>query len=159
MGENDMEPFRVDVSDEVLNDLQTRLIPVKATRNMTAALIVGSSLAVYMAQAQKPEITRTELIRHDLSESIREVIQIRVDFAAGSAFPMHRHPGAEIAYVLAGSLEYQLDGNPPVALKAGESLFIPSGALHSARNVGSGNASELATYVVEKGKPLVEVIN
>ena len=52
-------------------------------------------------------------------------------------------------------LEYQLEGKPPVTLKAGDSLFIPAGVVHSAKNVGSGNAAELATYVVEKGKPLV----
>jgi hypothetical protein len=34
-------------------------------------------------------------------------------------------------------------------------LFIPAGATHSARNVGTDNAAELATYIVEKGKPLV----
>jgi hypothetical protein len=29
-------------------------------------------------------------------------------------------------------------------------LFIPAGTIHSARNVGSGNAAELGTYVVEE---------
>jgi len=33
----------------------------------------------------------------------------------------------------------------------------PAGAVHSVKNVGGGNAAELATYVVETGKPLVEV--
>jgi quercetin dioxygenase-like cupin family protein len=42
-----------------------------------------------------------------------------------------------------------------VTLKAGDVYFIPAGAIHSAKNVGSGNGAELATYVVEKGKPLV----
>jgi quercetin dioxygenase-like cupin family protein len=51
-------------------------------------------------------------------------------------------------------LEYQLEGKPPVTLKAGEVLFIPAGTIHSARNVGTDNAAELATYIVEKGKPL-----
>ena len=69
--------------------------------------------------------------------------------------PKHSHPGVEVAYVLEGSLEYQLDDKPPVTLKAGASLFIPAGTIHSAKSVGSSNASELATYVVEKGKPLV----
>jgi mannose-6-phosphate isomerase-like protein (cupin superfamily) len=44
-----------------------------------------------------------------------------------------------------------------VTLKAGDVLFIPYGTIHSAKNVGSVNAAELATYVVEKGKPLVEL--
>jgi mannose-6-phosphate isomerase-like protein (cupin superfamily) len=50
-------------------------------------------------------------------------------------------------------VEYVLDGRPAVTLKAGEVLFVPSGTPHSARNVGTVKASELATYIVEKGKP------
>jgi quercetin dioxygenase-like cupin family protein len=48
-----------------------------------------------------------------------------------------------------------LEGRPPVTLKAGEVLFIPAGTIHEVRNVGGGNAAELATYIVEKGKPLL----
>ena len=103
----------------------------------------------------KPGIARTDLQRHDLSVAGREVIQTRVDFAPGAASPRHSHPGEEIVYVLSGSLEYRLDGQSPVTLKAGGVLFVPYGAVHAARNVGGGSASELATYVVEKGKPLV----
>ena len=129
---------------------------MKTTRIVAAAvLIVGGGLALNMAQSQQPGVTRTDLLRHDLSVSGREVIQVRVDFAPGVAFPPHSHPGEEIAYVIEGLLEYRLDGRPPVTLRAGEVLFIPAGTIHSAKNVGSGNAAELATYVVEKGKPLV----
>ena len=71
------------------------------------------------------------------------------------AFPPHSHPGEEIAYVIEGELEYQLEGRPLVTLKAGEALFIPAETIHSAKNVGTDNAAELATYLVEKGKPLV----
>ena len=80
---------------------------------------------------------------------------MRVDFAPGVAFPPHSHPGEEIVYVIEGLLEYQVDGKPPVTLKAGEVLFVPAGTVHAAKNVGSSNAAELATYIVEKGKPLV----
>jgi quercetin dioxygenase-like cupin family protein len=73
-------------------------------------------------------------------------------------FPKHSHPGEEIVYVLGGSLEYEVEEKPPVTLKAGDVLFIPAGTVHAARNVGSGNAAELATYVVEKGKPLVVLV-
>ncbi len=129
---------------------------MKTTRMMAAAvLIVGSGLAVNVAQSQQPGVTRTDLLRHDLSVSGREVIQVRVDFAPGVAFPPHSHPGEEIAYVIEGLLEYRLGGRPPVTLKAGEVLFIPAGTIHAAKNVGGVNAAELATYLVEKGKPLV----
>ena len=129
---------------------------MKTTRILAVAvLIVGGGLALNVAQSQQPGVTRTDLLRHDLSVPGREVIQVRVDFAPGVAFPPHSHPGEEIAYVIEGLLEYQLEGKPPVTLKAGEALFIPAGTIHSAKNVGTGNAAELATYLVEKGKPLV----
>jgi len=124
------------------------------TKMMAAVIIAAGVLALHAAQAQQG-IKRTDLQQHDLSAPWREVIQVRVDFAPGVAFPPHSHPGEEIVYVIEGLLEYQVDGKPPVTLKAGEVLFVPAGTVHAAKNVGSGNAAELATYIVEKGKPLV----
>jgi len=118
-------------------------------------LIVGSSLALHAALSQQPGIKRTDVLRNDLSVPGREVVQVRVDFAPGVAFARHSHPGEEIAFVLEGSLEYQFDGKAAVTLKAGEALFIPAGTIHTAKNVGKGNGAELATYIVDKGKPLV----
>jgi quercetin dioxygenase-like cupin family protein len=129
---------------------------VRTTRIMVAAaLIVASALAPHAVLAQQQGVKRTDLQRHDLSVPGREVIQVRVELAPGVAFPKHSHPGEEIVYVLEGSLEYELEGKPPVTLKAGDVLFVPAGTIHSAKNVGSGNGAELATYIVEKGKPLV----
>ena len=132
---------------------------MKTTRIIAVAvLMVASGLALHAAQVQQAGIKRTDLLRHDLSVPGREVVQVRVDFAPGVAFGKHSHPGEEIAYVLEGSLEYQVEGKPPVTLKAGEALFIPAGTIHAAKNVGSGNGAELATYIVEKGKPLVVMV-
>ncbi len=124
-----------------------------------AVLLAASPPALHMASAQQVGTHRTELQRHDLSVAGREVIQVRVELDPGTVAPRHRHPGEEIIYVLAGTWEYQLEGKPPATLKAGDVLFIPAGAVHSARNVGREKGSELATYIVEKGKPLVEVVD
>lgn len=127
------------------------------TTRMTAIalLMAGSGVALHMAEARQPGITRTDALRRDLDVPGREVIQVRVDFAPGTAFGRHSHPGVEVAYVLEGTLEYQLEGQATVTLKAGQALFIPAGTIHAARNVGTGNAAELATYIVDRGKPLV----
>ncbi|HEV2841472.1 MAG TPA: cupin domain-containing protein [Chthoniobacterales bacterium] len=116
-----------------------------------ALLIAGGGLAL----AQQPGVERTDLQRHDLSVPGREVVQARIDIEPGVVAARHTHPGEEIIYVIEGLLEYRVEGKPPVTLKAGEVLFIPAGTIHSAKNVGPGNGAELATYVVEKGKPLV----
>ena len=122
-----------------------------------AVLVAGAILAPFGTQAQNG-VTRTDLQRHDLSAPGREAIQVRVDLAPGVAFGKHTHPGEEIIYVLEGTLEYQLEDKPPVTLKAGDVLFIPAGTVHSARNLGSVTGSELATYIVEKGKPLLTLV-
>jgi mannose-6-phosphate isomerase-like protein (cupin superfamily) len=70
----------------------------------------------------------------------------------------HWHLGEEIVYVLEGSLEYKVAGKPRVMLNAGGTLFIPARTIHEAKNVGSGNGAELATYVVEKDKQLVVMV-
>jgi quercetin dioxygenase-like cupin family protein len=104
---------------------------------------------------QLPGISRTDLQQHDLSVPGREVVQNRVDIGPDVPFVRHKHPGEEIIYVLEGSLEYQVDGRPPTTLEAGDVFFVPAETVHAVKNVGSGNAAELATYFVEKGKPLV----
>jgi quercetin dioxygenase-like cupin family protein len=128
---------------------------MKTVRLVTAAVLIAAS---GLAQAQLAGTRRIDLQRHDLSAAGREVIQARVEIDPGVTSPRHTHPGEEIIDVLEGSLEYQVEGKPPVTLKADDVLFIPAGTIHAAKNVGSGNAAELATYVVEKGKPLVTVV-
>lgn len=125
---------------------------------IAAAAVIAAALMAQAASAQMSGVHRTDLQRHDLSIPGWEALQVRVDIDPGVTAPKHRHPGEEIIYVLEGALEYQLEGQAPVTLKAGDVLFVPAGVPHSARNVGTGNGSELATYIVEKGKPLVEPV-
>ena len=122
------------------------------------ALLAGGVLALHAARAQQPGTRRAELQRHDLGTPGREVVQVRVELDPGVTFGRHRHPGEEIIYVLEGSWEYQVEGRQPITLGPGGVLFIPAGTIHSARNVGNGTAAELATYVVHKEKPLLEMV-
>jgi quercetin dioxygenase-like cupin family protein len=123
---------------------------------MIALIAVGAS-ALGAQSVRPPGTARTDLQRHDLSIPGREVVQLRVDFAPGASFPRHTHPGEEIIYVIVGSLEYEVAGKP-VTVNAGGALFVPAGTVHAARNVGTVPAAELGTYIVEKGKPLTEIV-
>lgn len=124
---------------------------MKMIQAMALALVLGAATTAHAAQP----LQRTDLVQNDIDVPGYEAVQVRVDFAPGVLAPNHSHPGEEIAFVLDGTLEYRLEGREPVTLKAGQSLFIPSGVVHSAKNVGSGKASELATYIVRKGEALV----
>jgi quercetin dioxygenase-like cupin family protein len=129
---------------------------------MYARLIILAMVAIVASaatqQTARPNsaLRRTELLKTSLSVPDREIIQVRVDFEPGVSSIRHRHPGEEVAFVLAGTIEYRLGVEAPVTVGPGETLFIPDGVAHTARNVGQGPASELATYVVRKGAVLVE---
>jgi quercetin dioxygenase-like cupin family protein len=132
---------------------------MKTTRIIAIAVLIGTTgLVLNATQAQQVGGRRIDLQRHDLSVTGREVVQAIVELAPGTTAPRHTHPGEEIIYVLEGTWEYTVEGKPPVILKSGGVLFIPAGAIHSARNVGTDRAAELATYIVQKGKPLITVV-
>ena len=136
---------------------------MKATRMaVVAAVVMASGLVLHAARPQPAGtgIRRIDLQRNDLSVPGREVVQTIVELDPGVTSSRHTHPGEEIVYVLDGApLEYQLEGKPPVTLKPGDVLFIPAGTIHAARNVGTRKGAELATYIVEKGKPLLTEVS
>ncbi|WP_250475050.1 cupin domain-containing protein [Caballeronia sp. GAFFF1] len=152
--------------------MTTRFPPVKHTLGAAALCYIVAGGCLHANAADSAEsasapsaaskswqagLRRTDLVTQDLATPNEQLIQVRVDFDPGVAAPKHSHPGVEVAYVIKGSLEYTLEGHPPVSLKAGESLYIPPGVPHIARNVGPDVGSELATYIVDKRKPLVHI--
>jgi quercetin dioxygenase-like cupin family protein len=119
--------------------------------------IVGTGLAVLTAvasNAQTPGFTRTLLQDQDLSAHDRHAVVARAEFIPGGNAGRHTHPGEELGYIAEGTLELTIDGQPPKTLKAGDVFFVPAGMVHDGKNVGSGKAVVIATYVVEKGKPV-----
>ena len=107
---------------------------------------------------QAPGLFRTDIQHAELSVPGREAIQNRVEIGPEAPAIRHWHPGEEIIYVLDGKLEYTIDGQEPITVEAGEGLTVPAETVHAVRNVGTGHAAELATYVVEKGKPFLVVV-
>ena len=133
---------------------------MKTTRVQAVLVsIIGSVFALHAALSQQSGIRHTDLQREDLQTVPgHEVVQVRNDFDPGVAFGRHWHPGEEVIYVVEGTLVYDVDGQPARTLEAGQAMLIPAGIIHSARSSGSGNAAEVSTYVVEKGKPLTVMV-
>ena len=120
--------------------------------------IVAFVLIVGGLHAQQSGFSRTVIQRGDLSTPGREVVSAIAEFQPGATVGQHTHPGEEAGYLLEGTLVLEQEGKPPVTLRAGETFFIPSGSVHNATNKGSARARVLATYIVEKGKPLATPI-
>jgi quercetin dioxygenase-like cupin family protein len=66
---------------------------------------------------------------------------------AGGGPPPHRHGFEECFHVLEGSVEVTLRDDPPVRLRAGETVNIPANAPHAFRNASDVPARLLCTAV------------
>ena len=147
------------------------LFNVRKTAGALGLAIAATTLAAVTGLAQAQEVKsstqdapatkswqtglhRTDLLHRDMDVAGQEVLQVRVDFEPGVVSPKHSHPGVEVE----GTFEYQLEGQPAVTLKAGDSLYIPAGVAHVAKNTSATTSSELATYIVKKGAPLVKIV-
>ena len=124
------------------------------TARSAALTVAGIGFTAVLCLAQAPGFKRTEVQRGDLTAAGREGVQAVAEFQPGSQSGKHTHPGEEIAYVLEGSLNVEIDGMPAKTFKAGQGFIVPSGKGHNAKNTGTGVAKVLGTYIVEKGKPL-----
>ena len=104
-------------------------------------------------------LVRTEIQHAEFSVLGREVVAIRVEIGSEAPVVRHKHPGEEIVYVLDGTIEYLIDGQEPITVQAGEGLTVPAETVHAAISTGTGRAYELATYVVEKDKPFLVLVD
>ena len=127
--------------------MRTNRIRAVATAAALAAITVA-------AAAQQPAFKRTEVQRGDLSVPGKEVVQAVAEIPAGVSAGRHTHPGEEVGYVLEGTVLVEIDGKPAATLKAGQAFIIPAGAIHNATNKSGAGAKVLATYIIDKGKPV-----
>ena len=124
-------------------------------KKVAAASLVALVAAAGIAIAQQPGFTRKLLQdQENITVPGRHVVQALAEFIPGGAAGKHTHPGEEFGYVVEGTLELRIEGQPPRTVNAGESFYVPAGVVHDGTNISKGQAKVLATYVVEKGKPV-----
>ena len=116
---------------------------------VAAAIAVSATIT-----AQEAGFKRTILQQHDISAPGREAVTGVTEISPGASAPRHTHPGEEVGYVLEGTVVVEQDGSAPKTVNAGQAFLIPAGTVHGATNKTSSPVRILATYIVEKGKPL-----
>ncbi len=99
-------------------------------------------------------LERTELQRSASSVPGREIVQVLTEIPAGVESGWHQHPGEEVGYILAGTVEMRIQGRPTLTLRAGDPFLMPPRTPHNALDVGPETGRMLSTYFVEVGEPL-----
>lgn len=133
---------------------------MRTVRNFgIAAAALASAALSFAAVAQTSGIKRTMMQRTDLQgPEPKECLLGSAEIPSGSSSGKHYHHGIEAGYIVEGEAEILVEGEAPKRVKTGESFLIPARRPHDARNTGSGPVKVIATYVVEKGKPLAEPV-
>jgi quercetin dioxygenase-like cupin family protein len=128
------------------------VIIVGALASGLAAL--STSVTSLPATAQEPTVQRKVLLTHDLAIPGYQTVLGAVEIPPGGREGRHTHPGAVVVYIQEGVLTFDYEGNPTMTYKAGDSFFIEAGKIHEGINKGTSPVKAVATFVVEKGKPL-----
>ena len=125
---------------------------VSAFLFVVAATIVGTSLPLNAAEG--PAVKRTVLMQQDLAIPGYATALVQVDFPVGSREGRHTHPGSVMVHVEEGAVTLFYEGKPMTTYKAGETFFVEAGKVHEGINNGNAPAKAIASFVVEKGKPI-----
>jgi quercetin dioxygenase-like cupin family protein len=123
---------------------------LRKTLIVTAAVMPVIAIS---AIAQQAAIKRTPLQNADFPPGFSTVSAI-AEVAPGNCAGRHTHPGLEISYVMEGTAILKIAGQPDRTMKAGDSFTVAANTPHDACAGASEPAKVLATYIVEKGKPL-----
>jgi quercetin dioxygenase-like cupin family protein len=102
------------------------------------------------------KLKRTELQHKASSIPGREIVQVLTEIPAGVESGWHMHPGEEVGYILAGTVEMEIQGQPTLTLHAGVGFLMPPRTPHNATDLGPETGQMLSTYIVEVGQPLAE---
>ena len=114
-----------------------------------AACALLMTLAAKGAQAQRIGISAEPLqIFDDPGVPSKEFRVLRTSYAPGGQNPRHRHASHVVFYVLEGAGVWQEDGKEPVTLRAGDSLHVHPGVIHSHRNASSSAKLVFLEFVI-----------
>lgn len=100
------------------------------------------------------KLKRAEIQHSPSSIPGRDIVQVLTEIPVGAESGWHTHPGEEVGYIVAGTVQMAIDGRPTLTLHAGDGFLIPPRTPHNARDIGPGPGHMLSTYIVEAGRPL-----
>lgn len=119
-----------------------------AWRAAAAVLVI-----IGVCGGQPPAAKWKELQRHPIPGTELDGVTTIIEIPPGATSARHSHPGEDFGYMIEGTVELYVDGQPPMKLKAGDIFFTERGHVHNARNIGTTVARAVDTYVIDTGKP------
>ena len=114
----------------------------------------SESTTTSSADALSGTLTRTVLQQSPSSIPGREIVQVLTEIPPGVESGWHIHPGEEVGYIVAGTVQTMIKDQPALHLPAGSPFLIPPRTPHNALDLGPDTGRMLSTYIVEVDQPL-----
>ena len=105
------------------------------------------------------KLKRTELQHRPSSIPGREIVQVLTEIPCGVESGWHIHPGEEVGYIVAGTVQMMIQGQPTLTLKAGDGFLMTPRLPHNALDLGPDTGRMLSTYIVEVGQSLATFVD
>jgi quercetin dioxygenase-like cupin family protein len=116
----------------------------------TVALLLGAP----DCRAQQPDpIKRTIVQRAEFPGDKMATLLVLIEVIPNGLVARHTHPGVAMGYILEGSAEITIEGQPPRLFRQGDTYMIPVTAPHVVK-AGAAGVKLIGTFVVDKDKPL-----
>jgi quercetin dioxygenase-like cupin family protein len=103
-------------------------------------------------------LKRTQLQHSASSVPGRDIVQVLTEIPEGVASGWHVHPGEEIGYIIAGTVQMEIKDRPTLILHAGDPFLIPPHVPHNALDLGPGVGQMLSTYLVAADEPVSTIV-
>ena len=132
---------------------------------MFRSLATGVAFACLLggaASAQDPALARPNLLLKQIVEGMpkgdkQEVSILTATLKPGDKTPFHTHRFPVITYVLEGAFTLEMEGRPPVVIKAGESMVEPPNVKMTGYNRSTTeNMRVVIVYIADPGTPFLD---
>jgi quercetin dioxygenase-like cupin family protein len=91
----------------------------------------------------------------------REAVMLEVSYPPGAKDMAHRHDAHALLYVLEGTIQMQLKGEPPVTLKAGDTFYEGPNDVHLVgRNASDSEPARFVVVLIKRqGAPVLRPVD
>lgn len=129
---------------------------------VSLALVIGFAVGVIGTQvfSAEEELAKGKILQRVEVAGVKgkEVVLVLRELPAAKESGKHTQSGTEVVYVLDGSMTLEVQGKPPVSLKAGDSFQTGPRQVHNVKNnSAAAPAKALVFYITEKGKALADI--
>ena len=134
--------------------------PLRLSRLCLMLVSIGLPLAAQAHDTAKPNLVYSEVVTGMPQGASQNVRVLTASFKPGDQTVFHTHRSPVTVYILEGAFTLELEGRPPVVVKAGQAFVEPPNVKMTGYNRSATEPLRLVIfYVSEPDTPFLDPLN